>query len=188
MDIEIRQHSAEILSEYVKIPISFSVESYYQIRLLNSGLDGIKLTEKEILKPYDKDYDIINPPIKWAERFDTTDWVFLIAYTDDIITGGTILVHSSSDINLLEGRNDLAVLWDIRVSPKYRGMGIGKSLFNSAVARAKEKDCSQLKIETQNTNVKACKFYAKQGCDLGLVNRFAYEDNPDVMLCWYYNL
>ena len=47
----------------------------------------------------------------------------------------------------------------------------------------------RLMIETQNVNVAACKFYARQGCYLGAFERYAYTDYPDeVELTWYYDL
>ena len=51
--------------------------------------------------------------------------------------------------------------------------------------------------ETQNTNVPACRFYARQGCRLGATHRFAYagsghgSDDPvaqEAMLLWYLDL
>jgi len=46
-----------------------------------------------------------------------------------------------------------------------------------------------LAVETQNINVPACRFYARQGCVLGAVNRFAYVEFPDeVELVWYKDL
>jgi hypothetical protein len=60
----------------------------------------------------------------------------------------------------------------------------------------REQGLKMLKIETQNVNVPACRFYASQGARLGAINRFAYADatwsRPDVqdevMLLWYYKL
>jgi hypothetical protein len=45
-----------------------------------------------------------------------------------------------------------------------------------------------LKAETQNTNIPACRFYARQGCELRAIDRFAYSEEPEVaqeiMLLW----
>jgi GNAT superfamily N-acetyltransferase len=93
---------------------------------------------------------------------------------------------------MLEDRDDLAVVWDIRVLPENRYKGVGTILFQKAMAWAREKHCIQLKIETQNVNVAACEFYIKQGCKLGSINRFAYQNNPvtkdEVQLLWYLDL
>jgi hypothetical protein len=51
------------------------------------------------------------------------------------------------------------------------------------------RECRQLKVETQNINVPACRFYARQGCVLGVIDRFAYPTLPDeVQLLWYKDL
>ena len=89
-------------------------------------------------------------------------------------------------------RDDLTVLWDIRVREDVRGRGIGTQLFASAAAWARDRGYRQLGIETQNVNVPACRFYARQGCRLGAIHRFGYAGRPDVaheaMLLWYFDL
>jgi GNAT superfamily N-acetyltransferase len=89
-------------------------------------------------------------------------------------------------------REDVAALWDIRVHPDERRRGIGSKLFEYAADWARRKGCRQLKIETQSVNVPACRFYAKQGCQLGAIHRYGYAGCPDVahevMLLWYLEL
>jgi len=93
---------------------------------------------------------------------------------------------------LLEERDDLSVLWDIRVQPERRGNGNGKALFSKACEWSSKSHYRQLKIETQNINLAACHFYRKMGCELGTINRFAYWQDPDIpheiMLNWYLDL
>ena len=90
---------------------------------------------------------------------------------------------------MLKGRDDLAVLWALRVHPDYRGEGIGHQLFKAAVAWAKKRLYSELKIETQNNNVAACKFYARQGCILDSIITHAYAEFPDeIQFIWRFNL
>jgi GNAT superfamily N-acetyltransferase len=67
------------------------------------------------------------------------------------------VAFNSADVTMLEGRRDLAVLWDIRVSPDFRGQGLGSGLLRAAEAWAISKGCLELKVETQNTNVRACR-------------------------------
>jgi GNAT superfamily N-acetyltransferase len=75
------------------------------------------------------------------------------------------------------------------VHPDYRSQGVGSRLFEHAVQWAQEKNCRQLLVETQNVNVPACRFYARQGCVLGAINRYAYGDALDeVQLLWYRDL
>jgi hypothetical protein len=46
-----------------------------------------------------------------------------------------------------------------------------------------------MRIETQNINVPACRFYARRGYLLGAVHRYAYPQLPDeTQLLWYKEL
>lgn len=92
----------------------------------------------------------------------------------------------------LPGPPDLAVLWDIRVAPGARERGIGSSLLRSAATWARAQGCARLVAETQNVNVPACRFYARQGFELGAVHRFGYQGIPgvedEILLLWYLDL
>ena len=99
------------------------------------------------------------------------------------------MAFNTPGLTILEGHGESAVLWDIRVSPDARGQGVGSALFQAAEAWAKARGCRQLEIETQNINVPACRFYARQGCVLAAVYRFAYPDLPDeIQLLWHKDL
>ena len=51
------------------------------------------------------------------------------------------------------------------------------------------KGCHQLKVETQDINVPACRFYAANGFELREANRGAYGNLPNEMqLLWYKQL
>ena len=90
---------------------------------------------------------------------------------------------------MLEGRSDLAVLWDIRVLPENRRRGVGAALFGAAEAWALARHCRQLKVETQNVNVAACRFYAHRGCVLRAAHDGVYPEWPDeAQLLWYKDL
>jgi GNAT superfamily N-acetyltransferase len=90
---------------------------------------------------------------------------------------------------MLEGRQDLALLWDIRVAPSARRHGVGSALFDTAVKWASSRGCVQLKVETQNTNVAACRFYAQRGCVIRTVRPRAYPALPEeIQLLWFKEL
>lgn len=92
-------------------------------------------------------------------------------------------------MHLLDGRPDVAALWDIRVRPDRRGTGTGTLLFRAAEAWARQRGCRVLKAETQNTNLAACRFYQRMGTTLSSVDRFAYPELPDeVQLIWRQDL
>lgn len=114
---------------------------------------------------------------------------FWLALDGDRPVGSATIVWDTPAIHRLDGRKDLAVLWDLRVHPDYRGRGLGRSLFEQAARFAREMGLAQLKIETQNNNVAANRFYQAMGCRLGVFHRFAYAGiagvEDEVMLLWY---
>ncbi|MBN1190280.1 MAG: GNAT family N-acetyltransferase [Dehalococcoidales bacterium] len=49
---------------------------------------------------------------------------------------------------MLDSRNNLAMIWDIRIHTDYRRNGTGTLLFHHVAQLSKLQGCSQLKIET----------------------------------------
>ena len=191
MQIDISVESQSILNKYAIVPSSFESNIIFEATVPEGGIGGICLKERLLSKLFRKDYDAIEGegPTSWPLRFDLSNWGFLVARKGGEVIGGAAVAYNTHELNILEGRLDLAVLWDIRVTPKYQRNGIGRSLFQAAEQWAISNGCRTLKIETQNNNVPACKFYIQRGCELGAINRFAYPKHPDeVQLLWYKTL
>ena len=179
------------LDEYARIPIFFQVKSIFEILLINNGLGGIKLKERNVAT-YEKDYDSYGSPLSWSVEFDLHNWGIFLGIENGKAVGGAAVARDTNGLHMLEGRKDMTVLWDLRVLPEMRRMGIGRKLFEFAVGWSKSKGCTQMKIETQNINVNACRFYAAMGAKLGDIRRFAYQEQAtvshEVQLNWYINL
>jgi GNAT superfamily N-acetyltransferase len=179
------------LGTYASIPISFEVRSIFEIQLPQGGLGGIQLYEQPVDR-YIKNYDALDGPLTWPRDFDLANWSLFLAVEGETPLGGAAVAWNTNGVNMLEGRRDMSVLWDIRVQPAWRGKGLGKTLFAHAARWSKKRGCQMMKIETQNINVAACRFYAAQGCQLGDIRRFAYLDTPsvahEVQLNWYLSL
>jgi len=191
MEIELREERIAALAEYARVPIAFLVDRILEASIERHGLGGIVLTERKLDVPFVKDYDAIDGgnPSQWAEHFDLSKWGLISAYSGGQRVGGIVIAFNTAGVSMLEGRADLAVLWDLRVRPELRRHGIGAALFQAAEKWAVGKGCRQLKVETQNINLAACKFYARQGCALGAINLFAYERFPgETQLLWYKQL
>jgi len=194
MNIEVREVGREDLLLYGKIPISFMVEHILEVHVADEGFGGIALSEKEVPTPYLKDYDACEDegPARWAEMFDVSNWAFFMAYERNLAVGGVGVAFDTPRVQMLDGRKDLAVLWDIRVHPDHRRRGIGSMLFQRAADWARKRGCKQLKVETQNINVAACRFYRNHGCKLGAINLHGYYGCPEAagetMLLWYLDL
>jgi GNAT superfamily N-acetyltransferase len=190
--IEIEEHGPDILERYSEIPITFRVESILRLDVEGAGLSGFSLLEEPVETPWVKEYDRPGRCVGWAKRWDVGNWGFLLATDGPRAVGGAVMAMDTPDVTMLDERKDLTVLWDLRVQPDLRGHGIGTQLFSRAVDWARARNCAQMKVETQNINVRACRFYARQGCHLGAIHRHAYEHDPqvsaEVMLFWYLDL
>lgn len=193
-DIEIVPSGPDCLPEYATVSIAFEVRARLRPVLLEGGLGGIALREERVQPPYVKDYDAGEEggPEQWTEEFDLANWGFFLARRGGRCVGAAAVAFETPEVNMLEGRDDLAVLWDIRVAPEFRGHGLGRRLFRQAADWARARGCRQLKVETQDINVPACRFYAAQGCRLGAIHRYGYAGQShvahEVMLLWYLDL
>ena len=191
--IEIGEVGPDRLPAYARIPIAFEVRTVFRVESLHLGF---RLVEEPVQVPYVKDYDASDDPdgrvLNWPRHFDVSNWGFFFALVDGEGVGAAAVARHTPAVHMLESRDDLAVLWDLRVRPERRRQGTGTVLFRHAADWARSKGCRQMKIETQNTNVPACRFYAAQGCVLGGVNRFGYAACPaaahETMLLWYLDL
>ncbi len=195
MAVQIRVIGVEEFSLYDAIPNYFEVRTIYQVVALDGGLGGLQLIEQPV-EPYIKTYDN-DSPTAWAQEFDLQTWGIFVAFDGKAPTGvpvGGAAVALNAQVYPMHRfqRQDLAVLWDIRVHPDARGCGIGARLFRHAAGWARRQGYGQLGLETQNVNVPACRFYARQGCTLGAIHRFGYAGVPNVaheaMLLWYLDL
>ena len=191
MDLEIREEPISLLGELADIPIAFLVERILNVSVSRGGLGGIDLRERAVDPPYVKNYDAVKGegPTRWPKRFHVTNWGLIAAYHDGMRVGGAVVAFKTPNLALLRDRSDVAALWDIRVQPTRRNSGIGSSLFRAVLEWARVRGCSHIKIETQNVNLPACRFYARLGCSLASIDRFAYPDLPEeAQLIWRMDL
>ena len=191
MSIEIRDEPVAALAEHARVSIAFEVRERLALRVPDAGLGGLLLELEAVPTPYVKDYDREpgNHPAEWPRRFDVASWGMLSAWIDGARVGGAVVAWASPALDVMEGDAELGVLWDLRVAPAHRGRGVGSALFAAAERWALARGALRLKVETQNVNVAACRFYASRGCELGAMHRFAYPTLPDeVQLLWYKSL
>ena len=182
----------ENLMAYATIPIAFTATSILRVELTDGGVRGITLTEEPLPAPVLHDGDAIEGegPIRWLDHgWDLAGWVMLCAFDGDRRVGGAVVAVHTEGMWFLRGRTDTSALWDLRVDHDYRRQGVGRRLFEAAGAWSKARGLVRMKIETQNTNVAACRFYRAMGARLGGFERYAYVNLPDeVELDWYLEL
>jgi GNAT superfamily N-acetyltransferase len=191
MQIEIVVEEADALAAYASIPISYLITEVLDPETPSPSGSQLPFTLRPLDPPVNKDYDASpgNHPTDWPARFDTSDWGIFAAYRGERRIGGIIIITQSPDVEMLDGRDDLALLWDIRVSPSDQNLGVGSALLAAGETWAREHGARELKVETQNTNVPACQFYASHGFLLRDMNRGAYPAFPnEVQLLWHKRL
>lgn len=189
--ITYRQVDSSCLKQYDKIPMLVHIETILALEKLDRGLGGIILRETPVTG-YIKDFGAEEKAAEYGERFDLTNWSFFMAFDGDVPIGGATVASKTEEVNMLDGRDDLTVLWDIRVDDNYKGQGVGTKLFAMAVEWSKSKGFKEMKIECQNNNVAACRFYHKQGAVLAKIDEYAYFKDmaykKEVQFIWYLDL
>jgi GNAT superfamily N-acetyltransferase len=189
LSVRIDECGVESLAEYATIPMAYLVKTVFDIVEIAS--DKFELNERSIELPFIKDYGSMpeQSPLQWPLDFDISNWGLFLARHNKESVGAAAVAFNTPGVDMLEGRRDLAVIWDIRVHPASRGKGIGSLLFQAAEEWARLRDCKELKVETQNINVPACRFYERQGCLPRKIRRDAYLEFPnEIQLLWYKDL
>ncbi|CEG26210.1 GNAT family N-acetyltransferase [Bacillus sp. B-jedd] len=189
--INYKEIDKSYFEQYDTIPMLVHVKSILALKKIENGLGGILLEETPV-KEYIKDLGSYAKATEYAAEFDITNWGFFMAFDGEKPIAAATIVAKPKDIRLVDGREDLCLLWDLRVDDCYKQQGVGTTLLNMSVEWSRSKGYQQMKIECQNNNVQACKFYKKQGAVLGKVDEYAYYTEAavknEVQLVWYLNL
>ncbi|HIJ64552.1 MAG TPA: GNAT family N-acetyltransferase [Candidatus Hydrogenedentes bacterium] len=192
MSLTLREVGPEMYATYAEIDPSYEVTSVLSVVPKARGLGGLMLVEEPIAEPYTNGVDEPqDSPAPWPPTHETGEFGVFLAMDGERALGGAAVIINPVGAFLFERRDTLAGLWDIRVRRECRRTGIGSRLLLHAADWAKEKGCTQLRVECQNVNPVGCRFYAKH-CVLGGVERYGYAACPDVahevMLLWYRDL
>jgi len=179
VSVKVIHEPISALAAYGKISSAYTVEWRYVVGPIERGLAGLdlELVDPSFVKDYDRDNG--HGPERWHRKWNISHWGVLSAFDNSMRLGGALIGWDTPQIDMLDGRKDLAVLWDIRVDRTCRAQGIGSAIFRSALNWARERNLTAMTIETQNINVAACQFYARQGCRLTAIHPFAYPDLPE---------
>jgi len=189
--IHYKEVNRSYFEAYDNIPMLVNVKSHYLLDKIKNGLGGIILKEIPV-NEYIKDLGKYEIACEYEKHFDISNWVFYMAFDDKKPIAAITMASLTSNVIMLDGRDDLCVLWDIRVMNGYKHQGIGQKLFDLAIEWARKQGFKQMKIECQNNNVPACKFYQKQGAVLSKIDEYAYyndeEIRNEVQFIWYLDL
>jgi ribosomal protein S18 acetylase RimI-like enzyme len=67
-------------------------------------------------------------------------------------------------------------VWEFHVMAEFRRRGVGRALMEQVIAIARQAQLAMLMLETQNTNVKAVRFYRSLGFSLDAIDCSQYFD------------
>ena len=172
MGLVIRAHDEQTMGDAYGFDGSFLVES----ELALFAEHGVIRYQIVPVPPYMKHYQKGDLP---AHPDAPDRWVF-VALLDGSLAGRIVLS---------EGWNRYAWVEDIAVDAGHRRAGVGRALMDRAIAWAVERGLPGIRLETQNNNVPACKFYESCGFRLGGFDRDLYrgldEATTEIALCWY---
>lgn len=128
-----------------------------------------------------KKYPAEDSFIDYSDYIDNRDRAIYLAYSEEKAIGQIII---------RKHWNKYAIIEDLRVDISYRKQGIGRRLIGHAKEWAKQRRLAGLTLETQNNNIRACKFYESCGFHLGGFDQKLYkgisDDTSEVALYYYF--
>jgi streptothricin acetyltransferase len=92
------------------------------------------------------------------------------------------------DLELETWRPTASLQW-VAIDRSWRGQGLGRTLIERAITWTKQRGLRALVLETQNTNIDACRFYQRLGFRLSGVQDLFYFDErvaEECALFWVY--
>ena len=175
MGILIREINASNLHYVNRCDGTFTVDARLVLRL-----EGGELRYEVVpLLPYPKKYPI-------EER----DYPAYINHPEQTVFLAFLDGRFAGQIILRKDWNRYASVEDITVDAGYRRRGVGTELISRAIRWAKDNHLPGIRLETQDNNVGACRFYESLGFRLGGFDRYLYKGIPgiedEVALYWYF--
>jgi ribosomal protein S18 acetylase RimI-like enzyme len=160
------------------------IKNVYEIRTYKT----LKTFDTTSVKPYTIDMNIEESLDEWIRFINFNKSKILAIEDQGLLVAGAIIITDSEAINMLKIIPNSACLWDIRVSQKYQGKGLGKMLFDACIQFSKDRQKSAIMIETQHNNPSAIKFYEACGATLYQVNKNHYPGLDEDQLLFVYTL
>jgi ribosomal protein S18 acetylase RimI-like enzyme len=132
---------------------------------------NIRLLSNEDQKPYDL-LLLADPSVFMLEKYLSASAVY-VAEMDALIVG--VYVLFPIDTTTVEIKN-------IAVAETQQGKGIGKQLLEHAIAQAKARGFSEIKIGTANSSIGQLALYQKMGFEMDSILKGFFIDNyPEPM-------
>jgi streptothricin acetyltransferase len=177
MHIDIKKLTNEDLHRPVVIDGRFLVDSVLRLHSTDSSINYSVIK----IPPYEKRYGEMDDLMDWADYVSHPDRTMYVALAGHHIVGFVAAKRNW---------NQMAYVEDIQVDKRYRGHGLGRQLMNKIKEWAVGQGMVGMMLETQNNNVRACKFYERYGFVLGGFDQYVYrgikEVANEIALYWYF--
>lgn len=178
MNICIQEVNDKNSSDINKFTSSFIVDSILKIKCENNSFSYTVEKVPSYEKIYfDDDEEFTNP----KDYINSKNKIIYLAYKNGQVVG---------QIVLRKNWNNYAFIEDVRVDANCRGEGLGIRLVECAKEWAKARNLAGISLETQNINVRACKFYESCGFMIGGIDNSVYKgidsENHEIAMYWYY--
>jgi streptothricin acetyltransferase len=182
----LRPLEADDIDRLAEIRPTYSTDTILAVERLGSGLNlGWQLTERRVDPPFDKgtlyDFDEDRRD-EIRERLNRADDFYQRVIEQDGRLAALLELE-------YQAWNNTVFVWNLMIDLDFRRQGFGRRLWFRALDYARDCEARAIMIETQNTNIAACRFYAEMGCKLvGLNEAFYTNDSStsEVALFWTY--
>ena len=163
--ITLRALTADDIPNLVQIKTTFIASTVLSIERAGDGIElNWRLVEQALAIPFNRgtgyDFDAV-AQLAVRERLQLVEQGEAYQRVADFEGRLIGLV----EVEIQEWNNS-AQLANLMVDADYRGQGLGRRLWHRAVDFARQSDVRAILVETQNTNIAACRFYARMGCQL----------------------
>jgi streptothricin acetyltransferase len=191
-DIVVRRLTALDVPTLAQIRPTYKSSTILAVEKVGSGLTtGWQLVERTLPQPFDKgtlyNFDE-NAQITIRKRLNNPRDTYQ-----------RVAEWRGQLIGLLEMEvqywNETVMLWNLMIDLDFRRQGLGHRLWELGVDYARRASARAIMVETQNTNVGACQFYARVGCQLVGINEAYYAndalnrvESAEFALFWAYYL
>ncbi len=176
MNIVVKEATTDHIDS-IKINDIFTIDSMLVLSLYNNEIEYQVVEIPSYEKSYNEDEDAVD----YQEYIDHPDKTMYLAFMEEQVVGQIILSRNW---------NNYAYIEDIKVDKDCRRYGIGRKLIEHAKHWAIAHDMRGIMLETQNTNVKACRFYESCGFKIGGFDCNLYKginkNSKEIAIFWYF--
>lgn len=169
--LEIQPFTALSRADLLQVMSGYTSRERYAVSLEESdALTTFHLRLESLPQPYTRDFRS-GLTVEDLERYQALipQGLTLGAWVDGQLAGLAVAGAETWNATLW--------IWEFHVAPAYQGLGIGRRLMDALAERARPLGLRTLRVETQNTNVPAIRFYRKAGFHLQALDVSFYTND-----------